>query len=462
MLRQQILAPGMAVARFGRRVVLPVCALVIGAIGLVVAFVVISAARQDTIALEASKRLARTALTVKEREIGRNLKDYAVWEDAYKSLHVNLDLEWASTDGNVGANILSSLGYEMALVVAPGNRTVYAVLDGEPTHANALQLFPTGLAEMLQEAARQAEPVVGLLRSGSHVVIVAASAIRPPEGLGKAPPPEARSMLIFAKTINEALLTRISDEYLLRDLKFVEEPGRQSAALPLLAPTGAALGHIVWTPEKPGRELLRYVLPPLLFALAGLSLFAWLALRNARHSARTIEEAAHTIESYAKTLESSEARFKDVAEASSDWIWETDPELRLTYLSTRFSEVTGVAAASVLGRTLDQFFSSETESDALAHLRGDTNAQSTFRDIRCSYRNAEGATRVWRLAGRPIRGKEGEFLGYRGTATDITSEVEAHARANHLALHDALTQLPNRLLLRDRLHLALAASQRDA
>ena len=72
--------------------------------------------------------------------------------------------------------------------------------------------------------------------------------------------------------------------------------------------------------------------------------FASIVLRHARRSAEAIETSAQTIEAYAHTLEASEARFRDVAEASSDWIWETDPELRLTYISGRFSEVTDSTA----------------------------------------------------------------------------------------------------------------------
>jgi diguanylate cyclase (GGDEF)-like protein len=54
----------------------------------------------------------------------------------------------------------------------------------------------------------------------------------------------------------------------------------------------------------------------------------------------------------------------------------------------------------------------------------------------------------------------GALRGYRGTATDITSEVSALEQARYLAEHDALTGLPNRLLLRDRLGEALARCER--
>ena len=149
--------------------------------------VTFTSARQDALALDASTRLAQTALSVKQHEIGRNLKDYPVWEDAYKNLSLQLDLDWAATDGNVGANVYNSLGYDMAFVVAPDRRTVYAVLEGKPQKegADAFALFPTGLDGLVRQA-REApvggEPVVGLLRSGADVLIVAAAAIVPPAG----------------------------------------------------------------------------------------------------------------------------------------------------------------------------------------------------------------------------------------------------------------------------------------
>jgi sensor domain CHASE-containing protein len=290
--------------QFSRRVILPVAGLVAGAIALVLAFVLISAVRQDRIALEASTSLARTALAVKEREIARNLKDYAVWEDAYKNLHLDLNVEWAATDGNVGANILNSLGYELAFVVAPGGETVYAVVDGEPTQADALALFPIGLRPILREAAEDPDPVVGLLQSGPDIVMVAATALLPPSGLGVGPPPNARSTLIFAKKLNAAFLDRIERQYLLDDLELIGagESG-SGAALPLITPDGTPLGEIAWRPDRPGRELLRIVLPPLLLALLGLAMFASLVLRNAKRSASDIEASARTIQAYAQTLE---------------------------------------------------------------------------------------------------------------------------------------------------------------
>ena len=115
----------------------------------------------------------------------------------------------------------------------------------------------------------------------------------------------------------------------------------------------------------------------------------------------------------------------------------------------------------MLGKPLEQFFASDSETDGWAQLLAGTHEHSTFRDLRCFYRDVLGNSRICRLAGRPIVDATRGFIGYRGTATDITEEVEAQARANHLALHDALTGLANRVLFHERLDGAFEGKRRD-
>lgn len=445
---------------FTRRVVMPMAGMVILAILLVLGFAIVSADGQNRLEVESSTALAETALAVKKREIARNLEDYAVWEDVFKNLHQNLDFAWASTNGNVGANLYEGLGYDMAFVVRPNGQTVYSVLEGVPQSADAYSIIPAGLASLVK-AGSTGEPAVGFLRSDQEVLLVAAAAILPPTIDASTIAPGERSSLIFAKALDKSFVQRISSDYLLDQLTVVEtEDQAGGALLPLLDPSGEVLSYITWTPATPGYELLKWLLPPLASAMVFLGMFAYQVIRKVRRTTEDLEESARTVEIYAQTLEESEARFRDVAEASSDWIWECDGEIRLVYLSTRFSEVTGIAAANVLGKKLEQFFMKDNDTEGWERLHESAQDHVAFRDVRCSYHDAEGRIRICRLASRPIVNSEGEFCGFRGTATDITEEVEAHARANHLALHDVLTELPNRLLFRERLIYAMSDNRR--
>ncbi|MGI4985315.1 MAG: putative bifunctional diguanylate cyclase/phosphodiesterase, partial [Janthinobacterium lividum] len=65
----------------------------------------------------------------------------------------------------------------------------------------------------------------------------------------------------------------------------------------------------------------------------------------------------------------------------------------------------------------------------------------------------------WRVTGKPIFEKDGTFRGYRGVGSDVTIAEEAQAQIAHMASHDSLTGLPNRLRFQEALARAFQASQ---
>lgn len=68
----------------------------------------------------------------------------------------------------------------------------------------------------------------------------------------------------------------------------------------------------------------------------------------------------------------------------------------------------------------------------------------------------------WMLArGEAVKDASGSVVALRGTATDISERKQLQDEVRQLAFHDALTQLPNRRLLEDRMSLAMSASRRS-
>ena len=61
----------------------------------------------------------------------------------------------------------------------------------------------------------------------------------------------------------------------------------------------------------------------------------------------------------------------------------------------------------------------------------------------------------------PLRDSAGEVIGIVGISRDVTERKQAAAQIQHMAHHDALTDLPNRALLMDRLEQAVAKARRD-
>ena len=74
----------------------------------------------------------------------------------------------------------------------------------------------------------------------------------------------------------------------------------------------------------------------------------------------------------------------------------------------------------------------------------------------------KGGGVIWQsVSAVPVRDGAGRFIGYRGTAADVTPRKQAEARIEYLATRDALTGLPNRLLLTDRGSQAILSAARS-
>ncbi len=154
----------------------------------------------------------------------------------------------------------------------------------------------------------------------------------------------------------------------------------------------------------------------------------------------------------------SEARFRDVAEATSDWVWETDEELSFSLISDRFFEMTGFKREDVLGASQSDFIritKSESEDpEKWMHHSNDLRNRRRFRDFSFSIKCPDGLWRQVKISGKPIFNSEGEFMGYRGTGSDITAETQARSRlmaANEIMPGAfALWDHENRLVLCNR------------
>lgn len=73
----------------------------------------------------------------------------------------------------------------------------------------------------------------------------------------------------------------------------------------------------------------------------------------------------------------------------------------------------------------------------------------------------DGRTRVLSVSTRPLRAEDGTLVGNLALVSDITEQRSAETSLRHQALHDPLTDLPNRLLFMDRLSTAKARFERS-
>lgn len=150
-----------------------------------------------------------------------------------------------------------------------------------------------------------------------------------------------------------------------------------------------------------------------------------------------VKERAHT----AQQLRASEERFRDIAESSSDWFWEMGPDLKFSYLTDSFHDITGIDPGSIIGKTRLQLSADSEDIDGedkakWAEHQTVLENRRPFRNFQYAIRRQDGADIFVSISGKPIFDTDGEFKGYRGSGTNITekrlSERKLSKTANEL------------------------------
>ncbi|WP_081933610.1 bifunctional diguanylate cyclase/phosphodiesterase [Massilia sp. 9096] len=162
-----------------------------------------------------------------------------------------------------------------------------------------------------------------------------------------------------------------------------------------------------------------------------------------------------------KALQESEQRFRQLVAMSSDWYWEQDAALRFTVMTGDFTEKAGVGMARFIGQTRWEIVPNLLDSEAGRAHKAALDAHQPFKNFEYRIVDDAGDERWFCVNGEPTFAEDGVFAGYRGTGSDITARKMTEQRVHHVAQHDALTGLPNRSLLQDRLCQAVAYAGRS-
>jgi diguanylate cyclase (GGDEF)-like protein/PAS domain S-box-containing protein len=153
-------------------------------------------------------------------------------------------------------------------------------------------------------------------------------------------------------------------------------------------------------------------------------------------------------------LRASEERYRAVVEDQSEYIRRLDPDRILTFangksreelLGADYLSLLPAASAEIVRRHLDSL---RPEHPTVSYELAVTLADGT------------PGWEEW--TDRAIFDAHGRLVEYQSVGRDVTERKRADAHLFHLAHHDPLTDLPNQLLLQDRLGQALARARRES
>ncbi len=142
--------------------------------------------------------------------------------------------------------------------------------------------------------------------------------------------------------------------------------------------------------------------------------------------------------------------------SGSDWLWQLDRNLKLTYMSRAMAEAIGKPLSQLIGthasRILDPDGNAVQLSAGMRRLMLHASDRTAFRDIAIP---VDHGRRWWSISAKPLLDPGGRFQGWRGVGSDITDTRLSGSDSVRAARLDPLTGVANRLLLREQLEEAL-------
>ena len=193
-------------------------------------------------------------------------------------------------------------------------------------------------------------------------------------------------------------------------------------------------------------------------------------IRNARGQADKLvivnrditgRKRAEELLAHNAALRHAEEKYRTIFEDAVIGIFQVTPEGRPLNINRALAQIHGYDSPEQLMREASNLVSQLlVDPDQIDELRRVLDENGVVRSAELEV-HCRDRTRKWVLVNvRAVRDCDGKIILYEGTLEDITERKVAETRAQFLAYYDALTALPNRTLLEDRLGKALAGSRR--
>lgn len=159
-----------------------------------------------------------------------------------------------------------------------------------------------------------------------------------------------------------------------------------------------------------------------------------------------------------KGLKQSQERFRALVETMNEGMFVVSDERVITYVNIALCRMLGYTASEVSGRKIDEFF----DEDNRRILDREYEKRKAGRDepFEICWTHKDGFQTPTMVSPRGIRDGKGALKGDFSVVTDISDQKRVQEEMRVMAQYDALTTLPNRTLLNERLEQAITRSKR--
>lgn len=148
-------------------------------------------------------------------------------------------------------------------------------------------------------------------------------------------------------------------------------------------------------------------------------------------------------------------KLSSALEQTDDSVFITDRQGVIEYINPGFEQITGYNREEAIGKTTAIIRSGKLDDAFYKRMWTTINRGDTFRDVFINKKKS-GDIYYEEKSITPVKDESGKILYFVSTGKDITSRMHDQKRLYHLAHHDMLTNLPNRMLFIDRLDQAMA------